>query len=113
MTGRMILTTALLGTAALSAGCTPQSLRNFNSEAGAWLDEGEFGNATMQNHLAMTCRRVTPYNIGKYGQPLRSGCPGRLQDGKYALFAYSETITSATEPHELVIIDEEGSSEER
>ncbi|MFY0635042.1 MAG: OmpA family protein [Vannielia sp.] len=37
----------------------------------------------------------------------------RFQDGKYALFSYSETITSATEPHELVIVDEGGSDEER
>ncbi|MBY6048162.1 OmpA family protein [Vannielia litorea] len=36
-----------------------------------------------------------------------------FQDGKYALFSYTETITSATEPHELVIIDEQGSDEER
>ncbi|QDC08911.1 OmpA family protein [Oceanicola sp. D3] len=37
----------------------------------------------------------------------------QYQDGKYALFSYSETITSATEPHELVIIDEGGDAEER
>lgn len=37
----------------------------------------------------------------------------RFQDGKYALFSYSETITSATEPHELVLTDESGASEER
>ncbi len=37
----------------------------------------------------------------------------QYQDGKYALFSYTETITSATEPHELVIIDEQGSDEER
>jgi len=37
----------------------------------------------------------------------------QFQDGKYALFSYTETITSATEPHELVIIDEQGSDEER
>lgn len=37
----------------------------------------------------------------------------QFQDGKYALFSYTETVTSATEPHELVIIDETGSSEER
>lgn len=35
------------------------------------------------------------------------------QDGKYALFSYTETVTSATEPHEVVIIDEGGDAEER
>ena len=37
----------------------------------------------------------------------------QFQDGKYALFSYTETITSATEPHETVIIDENAGAEER
>lgn len=36
-----------------------------------------------------------------------------FQDGKYALFSYTETVTSATEPHELVLIDQGASDEER
>jgi outer membrane protein OmpA-like peptidoglycan-associated protein len=39
--------------------------------------------------------------------------PPSLLDGKYALFTYSEYVTSATEPHELVIVDEQGGAEER
>lgn len=39
--------------------------------------------------------------------------PASLLDGKYALFTYSEYVTSATEPHELVIVAQEGSAEER
>ena len=85
----------------------------WNQEAGAFLDQGDFGNATMNNHLAHVCRKNTPANVGKYGPPIKSACPGRIQDGKYALFAYSETITSATEPHELQLIDDSGASEER
>lgn len=37
----------------------------------------------------------------------------QFQDGKYALFSYTETITSATEPHELVLIDQQAASEQR
>ncbi len=69
----------------------------WNDEAGAFLDQGDFGNATMNNHLAQTCRKVTPENVSKYGNPIGSNCPGRTQDGKYALFAYGETVRSATE----------------
>lgn len=69
----------------------------WNEEAGAFLDQGEFGNATLNNQLAHTCRRITSANISKYGNPISAGCPGRIQDGKYAMFAYEETIQSATE----------------
>ncbi|MFD0980232.1 hypothetical protein [Tropicimonas aquimaris] len=86
------LTLLTLGTVMALSGCA-----YFNEEAGAFLDQGEFGNATMNNQLAQTCRKLTPANVTKYGTPLASNCPGRLQDGKYAMFAYEETITSATE----------------
>lgn len=89
---------AALGTAALVSGCS-----SWHEEAGAFLDQGDFGNATMNNQLAQTCRKLTPANIEKYGSPIGSNCPGRLQDGKYAMFAYQETILSATEtPSEFV-----------
>ncbi|WP_212524539.1 OmpA family protein [Actibacterium sp. MT2.3-13A] len=39
--------------------------------------------------------------------------PASLLDGKYALFTYSEYVTSATEPHELVLVDKQGGAEER
>ncbi|NDR57250.1 hypothetical protein [Aliiruegeria sabulilitoris] len=87
-----MLTIAALVGSLLLGGCA-----YWNEEAGAFLDQGDFGNATLNNQLAHTCRKLTPANITKYGNPISSGCPGRLQDGKYALFAYSETIASATE----------------
>ncbi|WP_116087121.1 hypothetical protein [Tropicimonas sp. IMCC34011] len=97
---------ALLCAAALSSACAPEARRDFDDEAGAFLDQGDFGMATRNNHLQMTCRRVTTATISKYGQPLSSGCPGRVQDGKYALFAYTESIRSATEQHGPVPYDD-------
>ncbi|SFC38327.1 hypothetical protein [Tropicimonas isoalkanivorans] len=93
------LTLAALGTALVLSGCVSY----WNEEAGAFLDQGEFGNATMNNQLAMTCRKVTPVTIEKYGQPLSAACPGRRQDGKYALFAYREAVDSATETPPAII----------
>ena len=84
----------------MSSGCT-----SWYQEAGAFLDQGDFGNATMNNQLAHTCRKLTPANIEKYGSPIGSNCPGRTQDGKYAMFAYQETILSATEFHSDAISD--------
>ncbi len=86
------LTLAAFTTSLMLGGCA-----YWNEEAGAFLDQGDFGNATLNNQLAHTCRKLTPANVSKYGNPLSSGCPGRIQDGKYAMFAYGETITSATE----------------
>lgn len=86
------LTLLAFGTFLSLSGCS-----YWNEEAGAFLDQGEFGNATMNNQLAQTCRKLTPANVTKYGTPLASNCPGRIQDGKYAMFAYEETVRSATE----------------
>lgn len=69
----------------------------WNEEAGASLDQGEFGSATLNNQVEHTCRKMNAYNVGKYGNPIASNCPGRTQDGKYAMFAYRETIQSAAE----------------
>ena len=44
----------------------------WNEEAGAFLDQGDFGNATMNNQLAHTCRKMTPANVTKYGSPIAS-----------------------------------------
>lgn len=87
----------LFGALVLVAGCTEEGKILFNDEAGAELDQGSFGNATARN-----------FYLAKHNHPRRQG-----QDGKYALFAYTETITSATEPHELQIIDRDGQGEER
>ncbi|MDV7142365.1 hypothetical protein R3X27_06690 [Tropicimonas sp. TH_r6] len=88
----MTLTLAAFTTSLMLGGCA-----YWNEEAGAFLDQGDFGNATLNNQLAHTCRKLTPTNFSKYGNPISSGCPGRLQDGKYAMFAYGETVESATE----------------
>ncbi|MBT0955960.1 OmpA family protein [Alphaproteobacteria bacterium KMM 3653] len=211
----------MAASAVLVAGCSPETTRTFHNTAGSELDEGYFGNPTMNNHLVMTgqynaivslsrkfaeeapttinfafndasldasarasldkqaqwiaqypsvkfrvyghtdkvggnaynkrlglrrARAAVNYLVSRgisrsrleavasFGetQPLIvtetperrnrrtvtevSGFLGKrqqLQDGKYALFSYTETVTSATEPHELTIIDEGGSAEER
>ncbi len=87
------LTFFALGLAVTVAGCD----HYLNEEAGAFLDQGDFGRATLNNQVEHTCRKLNAKNIGKYGDPLASNCPGRRQDGKYALFAYNETVQSATE----------------
>lgn len=218
---RKTLSITLLGTTVALAACTPETTQRFDSVAGSELDEGAFGNPTMNNHLVMTgqynavvslsrqfaeeapttinfafnsaaldssakaaldrqaqwiaqfpsvrfrvyghtdkvgsaaynkrlglrrARAAVNYMVSRgisrsrleavasFGetQPLIvtdnrerrnrrtvtevSGFLGKrpqLQDGKYALFSYSETVTSATEPHELVLIDEGGGAEER
>jgi len=65
------------------AGCA-------NQEAGAFLDGGTFGNATMNNHLVQTCQGVSnsKWAGGK--------CPPRTLDGKYARVTYNEYVQSAT-----------------
>ncbi|HEY9020453.1 MAG TPA: OmpA family protein [Paracoccaceae bacterium] len=54
----MYKTLALIGVLAASACSSVDPIyRNFNSEAGATIDSGSFGNATMNNALAMTNRQ--------------------------------------------------------
>lgn len=53
---RTIAIIALLATTACSS--SDPIYRNFYSEAGAGIDSGSFGNATMTNHLAMTNREA-------------------------------------------------------
>ncbi|MGC3936333.1 hypothetical protein ACOTTU_00855 [Roseobacter sp. EG26] len=85
-------------------------------EAGAQIDTGEFGNATMINMMAQICNQsgVAGSGRGKIGgtatdplvvldpastvaQPIfRVHCDGRL-DGKYARVIYREYVESATE----------------
>lgn len=83
----------------------------WNEEAGAFLDQGEFGSATLNNQVQHTCRKLNASNVEKYGTPIASNCPGRTQDGKYALFAYRETIQSATEIPSNTLSENEVSSE--
>jgi len=90
---------SLVAAAALVAvaGCSPQAQRAFNAEAGAEIDGGSFGNATMNNHLVATCQ--ARYADGKYSGKSAGGtnrCAGRTLDGKYARVIYNETVQSAT-----------------
>ncbi|MFV0358675.1 hypothetical protein [Tropicimonas sp.] len=89
---RTILPSLMLCIALGPGACT-----SWNDEAGAGLDQGDFGSATLRNRTEMTCRPVAQKNTGKYGTPLSANCPGRRQDGKYAHFSYLETVRSATE----------------
>jgi len=103
------------GIVTLSACSAETTFANFFRESGSQLDTGEFGNATLHNQLAQTCRTSgSGYGkgVGKAGgaagDPLvvldpestgtrkvyRVYCDGRL-DGKYAQVIYSEYVTSA------------------
>ena len=54
---RMHFRTVLAATSALAlVACGDASITNFNAEAGAQVDEGSFGNATMNNALVMMGR---------------------------------------------------------
>lgn len=64
-----------------------------NEEAGAFLDEGTFGNATMNNHLVQTCQDVSHDKYSGKG----GGCAPRTLDGKYARETYNEYLRSAAE----------------
>ena len=108
----MILNSKLIligaGLLALSA-CGETSSKNWNSEAGAFLDEGGFGNPTMNNILAQMCKgRAKGYIVADpvvkvdgataSGAPLyREGkvmCSGEL-NGKYAQVIWSNYVRSA------------------
>jgi hypothetical protein len=97
------------------AGCTTGSRTEFYSEAGAEVDEGGFGNPTMNNmlaHMATQCAGqpkgyIVPEGMvvrdpGSYAGPPRYRnaqvrCSGRL-DGKYASVIYRGYVQSAVEP---------------
>jgi len=63
----MRLTKTLLTTTAIAAlsACTPSSVSNFYSPAGDSLDEGGFGNPTMNNIQVMTGERTALINLTK------------------------------------------------
>lgn len=102
MRAKTILPILVLGAALAVAGCTEQGRVAFDRPAGADLDGGDFGNATMNNHLAMTCQ--ARYAGGKHAgksQDGRSMCPPRTLDGKYARRGYDEYVESATDLPEI------------
>lgn len=99
---------AVVGLAALSA-CSDSSSKNFNSEAGAFIDEGGFGNPTMQNMLAQMCSGkakghivadpivVADPNSSASTPVYRQGrvlCSGHL-NGKYARVIFNGYVSSA------------------
>lgn len=99
---------------ATMAACAPESgVGQFYREAGAQIDSGEFGNATLHNQLVQTCRTngaIGGKVGGVAGDPVvvlapestptrkvyRVHCSGNL-DGKYAQIIYREYVGSATQ----------------
>ncbi len=91
-------------------GCGDRQLGStWNQEAGAFLDEGGFGNATMNNMLAQKCQSRIPKGRIIYepkvvrapvGAPkpyiAQVHCAGYL-NGKYAQVIFQEYVASATE----------------
>lgn len=100
----------LIGSVALGlAACSDTSTGRFNSEAGAFLDEGGFGNPTMNNLLAQKCAGrskgyVAPEPVvvldpnSSPSKPAyyrgRVQCSGEL-NGKYAQVIFEEYVNSA------------------
>ncbi|MEM9637804.1 MAG: hypothetical protein AAGA94_09170 [Pseudomonadota bacterium] len=103
----------LAGLATLAACGEQGSGGQWFREAGAQIDGGEFGNATMQNMVAHVCNpNGSAYRTGKIGvspkdpvvvldpvstpaNPVyRVHCTGRL-DGKYARVIYRDYVSSA------------------
>ncbi|MEO0916799.1 MAG: hypothetical protein AAFY31_07420 [Pseudomonadota bacterium] len=93
------------------AACGEAGSKSWNSEAGAFLDEGGFGNPTMNNMLAQMCKGqakgfIVPDPIvaldgttdAKGAPRMRHGhvmCSGNL-NGKYASVIWGEYVSSAT-----------------
>lgn len=99
--------TLLIGTSLVAVS----ACANFDQPAGAWIDEGGFGNPTMYNMMAQKCAGrskgfIVPDPVvvldparevaGK--SPYRTGsirCSGQL-NGKYAQIIWGEYVASAT-----------------
>ena len=103
------------GLLALAACGEGQMGKSWNQEAGAFLDEGGFGNPTMNNMLAQMCRGqakgyIVPDPIvaldgtdAKGAPRYRQGkvlCSGEL-NGKYAQVIWGEYVASGTAPSPL------------
>ena len=88
---------------------------SWNQEAGAKLDEGGFGNPTMNNMLAQMCTGrakgyIVPDPVVKIDGTDASGAPRYRQgkvmcsgnlNGKYARVIWGEYVRSATAPSPL------------
>ncbi len=98
-----------IGLLALTACGDRQIGSSWNQEAGAFLDEGAFGNPTMVNMMAQQCHSRIPKGQIRFepeivrapvGSPKpyirRATCSGNL-NGKYAAVIFQEYVASATE----------------
>lgn len=107
--------TLILGTAFVAlAACEGPMGKVWHQEAGAFLDEGGFGNPTMQNMMAQMCSGqakgyIVPDPVvvaapnGKGGTAYRRGhvmCSGHM-NGKYAQVVFDEYVRSAVPPSSL------------
>lgn len=107
--------TVLAGTALIAlAACEGPMGQVWHQEAGAFLDEGGFGNPTMQNMMAQMCSGqakgyVVPDPVvvaapnGSGGTSYRQGyvmCSGHL-NGKYAQVIFGQYRRSAQPPSGL------------
>ena len=109
----------LFGSVALGIAACAESVTRFNSEAGSWIDEGGFGNPTMQNMLAQMCRQAgKSFKPGAVSDPVvvldpstagpqpvtyrqsRLTCQDSI-NGKYAEVIFNEYVSSGES--ELVI----------
>lgn len=101
--------TLALAAGVLSLGaCSDEMGKSWNQEAGAFIDEGGFGNPTMTNMMAQMCRGKakgyvvpdpivsmdpkSPANAPSY-RTGRVMCSGRL-NGQYASVIWSEYVRS-------------------
>jgi hypothetical protein len=116
----------LLGAAALLAltACTSGTSAEFFGEAGAEVDEGAFGNPTMNNMLAHMASRCAgqakgyivpdPIVVRDPNSPIEAPryrraqvrCSGHL-DGKYATIIYRDYVASAIPPSQVRQADTE------
>ena len=113
----MLKTKTLVAGAALIAlaGCGLGTSKSWNQEAGAFIDEGGFGNPTMQNALAQMCAGqakgfIVPDPVvvstasASGGSPThRRGrvlCSGHL-NGKFAQVIFDNYVESAEPPTTL------------
>lgn len=104
--------TLLIGASMFAVtACSEAGLAGFDQPAGAWIDEGGFGNPTMYNMMAQKCAgrgkgfivpdpvvALDPARQVAGKSPYRAGsirCSGHL-NGKYARVIWGEYVDSAS-----------------
>ncbi len=111
----MNIKTLLVGAAALALTACGEATPSWNAEAGAFIDEGGFGNPTMHNMMAQKCAGqakgfivldpvVALHPSSTTANPVYARgsirCSGQL-NGKYAQVIWQEYIRSAIPPSTL------------